>query len=365
MIMHVSSWEVCCGIAKHLSYWLPFASAYRKHHILAESPPPWVVESPGWYIEGVSNERTWRRSTLEVADAITKAAGEKSAKVIHLQYAPDFMPFDALRRVAGWCKDNDTFLVATMHVVMDVPEFLHQNKAILRWMDQVVVGTPAMKLEAERIARMHNITIRRPVRVIFLPVPPIPTRVVEKMTPGPVVLSWGMLGGVKGLLEVSRAVKMLRDYKYVDAVHKIVGKAFTGEQRSNLEELRRVADSSDGCVRVVDDFPNDAEIYRLCQESHAIVINHKSGYPSSSGSVSLSVASGTPTIVNRSTIYSGYSEMGAVLESDGTAGSIAGMIERVVEDPGILNRGRTMMLQNIMAPIVAAQYEDVYREVLR
>ncbi len=364
MILHVSTWEVCCGLAKHLSYWLPFSPFYRKHHVLAEVPPPWSVEDGKWSIEGVTSDRLWKRGTNEVADVIMREGEKVEAKVVHLQYDPTFFSFDVIRRISGWAKENDVKLVCTMHVVQDIPTYTLQNKAVMRWMDQVVVGSPAMKEAAENLAKLFHIPLRRPVKVIFLPVPPPPPRIKEKMSPSPVILSWGMLSGVKGILEVSRAVQMLRDYKYKDIIHLIIGKAFTGGQKENLEKLQMVAKGSDGGIRIIDSFLSDAEVYERCREAHVIVVNHLDGYPSSSGSVALSVASGTPTIVSRSTIYSGYPEVGAVLVSDGTAGSIAGQIERVLDDPGLLIKGREIMLGKISPSIVASQYESVYREML-
>lgn len=350
-----------CGIAKHLSYWLP--ELRRPAVICAEHPPYWhssVVSDWNTF----PTERCWRRGAADALQSACAFAEAQDARIIHLQWDPSFFPLSAMLGYSEWAATRNVRTVVTAHTLMDDDQFVWENKQILCLADQFVVGTPAMVKAFTDYATRFGIRLRRPIRWIPLSAPHVaqPPPVAADPLSGPIILTWGFLGGFKGHAEVLDAVRLIRSFA-PGARYVVVGRAMTGEQRNNMESLRQQSERDPGLLEVREGFLGDDEIIALCQSADCIVLNHQVRHISSSGTVVVSVASGTPVVVNDSPMFSGYIESGAVrVAAPGPAG-IADAILDVLSDGHSLIAGRSEMIARTTPEAVAAQYEQVYSEL--
>jgi len=358
-VAHVTPWGIPCGVAKHLSYWLASVSADWDSVILADHPPPWY--GPPEDTEGWPVDRCWNRSRAESLPDIQAAVESCRAKIVHWQWDPSFFPYRAILAYGEWAADTGVRTVATLHTLEDIDVFAFQNQSMLRVVDQVVVGTPGMADAWTAYAKRFHIRLARPIRVIPLPVPPVPPTPAPKATPAPLVLTWGMLGHGKGHETVLEAVKLLRQGDYPEARYLVVGRALTGEQKQHLADLEKLAATEDALELRVD-WPSEQDIYALCGSAHAIALNHQWQHESSSGTVALSVASGTPVVVSVSPMFSGYE--GAVRVAGDTAQAWANALADAIGQPEQFAAGRAEVLRRITGAAVAAQYEQIYSSLL-
>ena len=359
LVAHISSWGVPCGIAKHLSYWLQKARAgpYR-HIVFAEDSPAWYGPPADW--NTVEAIRCWRRGRPDTFANIARPAEERGVSLIHLQYDPTLCTFEWLLKLESWATDKGIPIVATMHNMMFDDMYVWQNKLILRIADQVVVGTPVMAEAVLAYAARFGLQLRREPRVIPLPAPKVITSRPKK--PAWRVLTWGFLSGHKGHTEVYEAVRSLRKSGLSGLGYCVSGHAITGEQRERLDGLIALAEK-DPLMEVYDKFCTDDKIMELCAASAVIVLNHRLDVASSSGSVVLSVASGSPVVVSDSPMFSGYTEPKAVLTAG--KGQLAGAILDVLNCPEQLDAGRKEVLEKIAPEAVAREYEEVYHGIGR
>lgn len=327
--------------------------------ILAEIPPGYYGATEDW--SGPPVVRCWERSKATALRNVQWQAEKQGLGILHWQYDPNFFPPKTIKAYAEWAEWHGIRTVVTVHVLVDIPVFAWTDKAICRHADQIVAGTPALRQAWQDYAQRFNIPLRRPVAQVPLPAPISFGVRPEKLGPGPVILTWGMLGHGKGHRETYEAVCRLRRGAFPDAKYLIVGQALTGEQHDNLEELQRLEARSDGALEVRNLFLDEHGLYRLCASVDAIVLNHQWQHPSSSGTVALSVMSGTPVVVSRSPMFSGYIECGAVKVAKPWARGLAAAIESVLWRPEQLVAGRRQIVPQITGYAVAMQYENLYR----
>jgi len=356
---HVTPWGVKCGIAKHLSYWRRFLPETRREIILASHPPQWLEPIEDW--PGPKVIRCYKRGEIDLVN-LRQAATETGCHILHLQWDPSFYNWKGLLGLSEWAEQAGVLITATLHVVLDEDPFAREMKMILRVADQVVVGTPAMKAAAEDVAAKYQITPRRPIRVIPLSHPEVWFKGREGGGRRPLILTWGMPGALKRQGMILEAVRLLRRQGYPNARFVIAGNAITGEQRNAVAAIRQDAAGEPDILQVRDEWLGDQMLADLCCEADVIVLNHEWPHPSSSGTIALSVASGTPVVVARSTMYSGYE--GATFQiRDDNANGIARAIARALKDPRARDQGIGEVLLSIEPKAVAAQYEDVYRQI--
>lgn len=363
-VAHVTPWGVHCGIAKHLSYWIPHQR--RPGVICAERVPFWHTVTEDW--NTFPSARCWSRSTRDALFNATARAREYNARIIHLQWDPSFFPFDALTEYARVAAAQNLRTVVTAHTLVDDGQFTWENKAVLRLADQIAVGTPGMVKAFTEYAAQFAIPLKRPVRWVPLAVPNVYARsALSDPAPagesnGPLILTWGFLGGIKGHLEICEAVRLLRRYAPAARLM-IAGRAMTGEQRENLQRLQALAASAPDMICVREGFLSDAEVYDLCRSASCVVLNHQVRHNSSSGTVALSVASGAPVVVSDSPMFGGYAEAHAVKVAEPGPDGLADAILDVLTDESQLDAGRAEMMKRAAAPAVAAEYESIYQEL--
>lgn len=357
VVAHVSPWGIHCGIAKHLSYWLPHVPPDRRMVMLAEDPPKWYEQREDW--PGLEVDRCWQRGKADALPNIQAAAERHGVGIVHWQYDPSWFPPKYVDAYGEWACARDVKTVVTAHTLEDVKPFIWHQKAILRNVDQLVVGTPGMARAWKAYAERFQIPIRRPIEVVPLPAPPIAPPGEEHLGEGPIILTWGMLSTGKGHTEVHLAVCALRKAGYPNARYLIVGQAITGEQRNNLAALRAVEATGGGTIEIVEEFRDEDALYRLCRGADVIVLNHQWQHESSSGTVALSVASGTPTVVSTSPMFSGYE--GAVIVAERGVEGMVAAIERALVEPDCCSEGRARVMELITGEAVAARYEGIYQ----
>ena len=353
VVAHVTPWGVHCGIAKHLSYWLPHVPPDRPMHILGEKPPHYYGEVEDW--PGPPVTRCWVRGKGHELGSIRAAAEACGAGIVHWQFDPSFFPHKFMAEYAEWAGALGIKTVTTAHTLEDTQCFTWSNKALLRCVDALIVGTPGMQKAWQDYAARFHIPLRRAVEVIPLPAPPVPPYTGRKLTPGPVVLTWGMLGKGKGHGEVLDAVLLLRAQGHPKARYLVVGQAITGEQRQNVDALRARAAEHPGVLEIREGYLTEDELYGLCQSCHVIALNHQWQHQSSSGTVALSVASGVPVVTSASPMFDGYE--GAVLTAQwGPEGW------REALEAALVNKqlNRDDIMRRISPETVAGQYEEVY-----
>lgn len=354
MVLHVSPWGVHCGIAKHLSYWLPHLRVPSA--ICAEIKPAWhkVVETWG----DVPCTRAWTRGSAHALADVAAMADSLGANIVHWQWDPSFFPFRAMEEYERWVLKTGTRTVVTAHVLYDDDLFTWENKKMLTLADQLVVGTPHMVNAFAEYAERYQVRLYADPRCVCLPAPRIPGLATRRSKRrGVHIGTWGFTGGHKGHAEIADAVQMLSD-SGTPAKYIVAGRALTGEQRETVERLRNRPN-----VEVREGFLTDEQVYKFCRSLDCVVLNHRCHRPSSSGTVALSVASGTPVVVSESPMFSGYSDTAAVKVASPGAEGIAAAIAAVLRDPTQLDSGRKTMLKRNDPAAVARQYEDIYSEV--
>jgi len=361
-VAHVTTWGVHCGVAKHLSYWLPHVR--RPGVICAEHPPSWHSSIENW--NTLPSVRCWRRGSADGLMAAALVAEEHNAGIIHLQWDPSFFSFDAICQYREWAAARGIRTVITAHVLLDIPVYTWETKAVLTMADQFVVGTPAMVEAFHEYSARFSLPLKRPVRWVPLAAPEMPDDQPAPYdgSPGPLILVWGFLGGLKGHAETVEAVRRLREF--APTAHLLIaGRAITGEQRQNVDRLRLLAKADPDLLEVREGFMADDDLYALCRSADCIVLNHQWKHPSSSGTIAISVASGTHVVVSQSLMFSGYVEAGAVkaVDAPGPDGLVDAILDILTAEHQ-LDSGRAEMMARIAAPAVAAQYESIYNEIL-
>ena len=359
---HVTPWGVHCGVAKHLSYWLPEAAAHRPHFVLAEYPPWWHSSVAEW--NTCPSIRCWKRSQPDNLHTPCQIALEQGMKILHWQWDPSFFPWTAITEYETWAQNAGIRTVVTAHTLHDLDEFTWVNKAVLKMADAVAAGTPGLVAALTDYAARFCIPLKSPIRLIPLPVPEMGSSIVRRPSSvvNPVVLTWGFLGAGKGHLAILDAVRELRAYA-PGAIYRVAGRAMTGEQRNTVDSLLSASADDPGLLDLREGWLDDEEILSLCREADAIALNHVWRNQSSSGTVALSVASGTPVVVSDSPMFSGYAESGAVkVAAPGPNGFLDALLD-VLTKPDQLAAGRAEMMKRIAAPVVASQYEAIYQEL--
>lgn len=360
-VAHVTTWSVPCGIAKHLSYWLPHLPPSRACRIAAEIPPPWYEAHPagdGW--PALPSKRCWHRGRPDVFASL--AADFADCRILHFQWDPSFYPAKEFEAFADDARRRGVSTVVTAHTLELDEVWTLANKAMLRAADRIVVGTPAMAQACRDYAARFNIRLRRPVEEIPLPCPPVPSHVSgpkASVNGSPLIVSWGLLGKLKGHEEVIHAVEKLRSRRWSKARCIVQGVALTGEQKKNLEALHalRLGD----WFEVREQWASEAELYALCRMADAVVLNHCWAHASSSGTVALSVASGASVVVSNSPMFSGYE--GAVIVAGGAHNGMVDALVQAFDPPPWLVEGRRKRLLEIAPAAVAARYEAIYAEL--
>lgn len=353
---HVTPWGIPCGLAKHLSYWLRHVT--RPCFMYAEDPPNWYPTVEDW---GMDVQRIWRRGKADGLEHVQEAAMLDGLRLVHWQWDPSFFPWRTINAYGEWARRFGVRTVVTIHTLEDNPVFTYPNKALLRNADVLVVATPGMKAAWEDYAAGFHITVRHPIRVIPLPVPPLSyggAGYPSTASPGPIILTWGMLGKLKGHLPVWQAVQHLRSHGMPNARYVVAGQAITGEQKQNLDALQAEAKDSGGALEVRAGFVPELELYDLCRSVDVIVLNYQWEHQSSSGAGAISVASGTPVVTSRSPMFASCKD--AVYRCGKEPEEIAAAIESVLADPSALMRGRAELLPSITGETVARQYEEAY-----
>jgi len=362
---HVTPWGVHCGIAKHLSYWLPFAAARRPQFVLAEYPPWWHTAVMDWNTCG--SIRCWKRSHPDNLKIPCRVALEQGINILHWQWDPSFFPWEAIKEYEAWAQAAGVKTVATIHTLHEEDEFTWVTKAVLGAVDIVAAGTPGLVDALTAYAGRFAIPLKSAIRYVPLPVPAPPAlnRVAQppSAVKGPVILTWGFLGTGKGHLAILDAVRRIRRDYAPGAVYRVAGRAMTGEQKNNVDTLLKAANGCPGLLDLQERWFSDEEIAALCREADVIALNHVYQHQSSSGTVALSVASGTPVVVSDSPMFSGYAEADAVkVAQDGPDGFHDALLD-VLTKPDQLDAGREWMMRRIAAPTVADQYESIYQEL--
>ena len=360
-IAHVTPWGIRCGVARHLSYWLALANGDNEHLILASNPPHWYGNPEDWL--DIPCIRCWERAQDDALTNVWREAQTFGADVIHLQYDAQFWHWTAIGPFLEQAHRAGVPVVATAHVLHDLTEnFTRANCALLESVDLLVVGTPAMREAFENYAKQFHFSMRRPVLEIPLAVPTPPTGTVAKEALGPTVVSFGFLGGHKGHDGVIEGVRQMRSRGYPDARYIVAGDAFTGEQRQTLEALRAHEKATPGMVIARAGFMTEDEIYRLCQGADLVVFNHRLNYRSSSGTVLFGITSGTPVVVaDVPMLTSGFD--GVVWPvGDGPEDWSTAMV-RALGAGDVRAEVQAAAAKRLAAPVVAAQYEAVYRKL--
>lgn len=360
---HVTPWGVHCGIAKHLSYWLHYAAARRPHFVLAEYPPWWHTTTMNW--NTCPSIRCWKRSQPDNLRVVQKVAIEQGVKIIHWQWDPSFFPWEAVKEHEQWARDSGIKTVVTIHTLHEDDEFTWVTKAVLAAVDMIAAGTPGLVAGLTDYAARFAIPLKSPVRYVPLAVPFRPDHVAQppSAVEGPVILTWGFLGTGKGHMAILEAVRRLRREYAPNAVYRVIGRAMTGEQKNNVAALLRAASAEEGLLDLQERWFTDDEVAAHCRAADVIALNHVFRHQSSSGTVALSVASGTPVVVSDSPMFCGYAESGAVKVA---APGIDGMTEALLDvltKPDQLAAGRETMMRIIAAEAVASQYEVIYQEL--
>ncbi len=356
LVAHITPWGVRCGIAKHLSYWLAARQTGRPMTIIAETPPTWQGEAEDWL--GLPCKRLWKRGAVDAVEQIKQGLIESGAAIAHWQWDPTFWPPEAIRQYGEWARQNGIQTVVTSHILMDVDPYVLANKALLRSTDQLVVGNARMATAWTEYATRFPIPVHRPVKVVPLAAPPAPAYAGPKGIPEPMILTWGMLGGGKDHLKIAEAVKIVRTMGYPNAHYYIVGKAITGEHWNQVAAIEKCGLANPGLLMLRNEWICDAEVYRLCQKATVIVLHHNWQHASSSGTIAISLASGTPVVVSQSPMFDGY--QGAVFEAGPNSEDIARAIVRAIQYPDEIGAGRQAVLARINAQVVALEYEGIY-----
>ena len=360
---HVTPWGVHCGIAKHLSYWLPFAASRRPQFILAEYPPWWHTTATEW--NTCPSIRCWKRSQPDNLQVPCKVAVEQAVRIMHWQWDPSFFPWTAIQEYEPWAQAAGMKTVVTAHTLHDVDEFTWVNKAILKIADVIAAGTPGLVAALTDYAARFCIPLKSPIRLISLPVPEISPALctLRSALCAPVILTWGFIGSGKGHLAILDAVRRIRQEYAPGAIYRVAGRAMTGEQRNTVAALFDAASDEPGLLDLREGWLDDEEVFSLCREASVVALNHIHRHESSSGTVALSVASGTPVVVSDSPMFSGYAETGAVKVADPGPDGFVDAILDLLTKPDQLDRGRERMMQRISSPVVASQYEAIYQEL--
>lgn len=359
-VAHVTSWGIPCGIARHLSYWLPCIGSEWRVKILASVPPYWY--SKPHHSWGADVTRCWERGQSGALNGIKAEVQRCSASVVHFQFDPTWFDWKELSAFCSWARSHGVHTVATTHIVKDDDAWVYQNKQLCRDFDCIVGGTPGMAQAWRDIAAKFSIPLRGPVEYVPLAVPPVPAGL--RSSDNHDVLTWGMLGHGKGHTAVWEAVKSLSG-KYPDIRYRIIGAALTGEHRENLAELREIAKDSEGRMVIEERWPNEDEIYAECKRSAVIALAHVYPYQSSSGTVAISVASGTPVVAVESPMFDGYD--GAVEWARESNGGIAAAIDRVFQGKGATARAKAADKAAAFAngSNVAHLYTAIYEKLLK
>ena len=361
MIGHVTTWGIHCGLAKHLSYWLPHLPPERHSVMLAEEPPHWYPPAEDW--PGPAVVRCWKRGQVDVFADIKKAVDEFGVTILHLQWDPSFFPWRATMDLEELAAKRGVKIVITAHVLVEPPLWVRETNAVLRSADQVVAGTPALtEALMGRAAQFHFRPVR-PIRTVPLPVPEMPPRPETRQGGGPFVLTWGLLGAGKGHVRIYHACRMLRERGHSGIRYAVMGHAVTREQEGRAAELEALIAQDGDMLSLKRGFASDAEIAEACYAASVIVLGHNWTRYSSSGTVAISVASGTPVVVSESPMFSGYVEEGAVRVCDGTPEGIADAIVWAVKNHALLAAGRDLVMPRITGQAVARQYEMIYQDL--
>jgi len=356
---HITPWGVHCGIAKHLSYWLP--KLRRPSVIYAEDPPPWYTTRETWGTW--PQERIWQRGAPGALTRIVQRAAKDGAGILHLQWDPGFFAWQDVNDAKGQLDLHEIKLIVTAHCLVADRPWTLPNKAMLRAVDRLAVGTPAMVEAFTKYAAGFQITLRAPVAHVPLPHAPGASglrRAVGDLSEA-VILTWGMLGSMKGHTETLEAVRFLRGNGCPGARYIVMGRALTGEQRRNLETLREHAATDPAALEIYEGFHTDEDIIGACRQADVIVLNHQADYASSSGTIATSVASGTPVVVSRSRMFSGYEGAVAVAEP-GTEG-LAKTIDAVLHRRADRDWRYFRVCARTAPSSVARAYEDIYKEL--
>lgn len=362
VVVHVTPWEVPCGIARHLSYWLRRATQHTPL-ICAEEPPSWLPRDRDsyWRDFDFSVVPCWRRGHPGGLRKALQIAMSANAEIIHLQWDPSFFPAPDLDEFFQAAERAEIQTVATVHTLHDSDLYVRENKALLRGAASIVAGTPGLAGALGEYARRFSIRTHSSIDVVPLAYPDqvreeaMGTRAFESR---PVVLTWGMTGGVKGMLQVLRAVHVLRE-RHPQATYVVAGAAITGEQRQTVSALRE-ADQSVGALRLIGEFLREGQVRWLCRQADVICLNHQATHHSSSGTVALSVASGTPVVVSDSPMFDLYREADAVLTAGKTFMDMADALVRAIRIPDERARQVEAINARASARSVADAYEYKY-----
>ena len=316
MIGHITTWGVQCGIAKHLSYWLSFVHHPERHIIFSEFPPVWLPSCDSF--PSLSVIRCWKRGS---GMGLTSVIGsiDPSIKVLHVQFDPSFFSFDDIRSFNILSSQLGVKKVFTFHSIPEWPLFAKEIHEVLREADVVVVGTPAMEEALVKRCGEHHIPAKRIV-LIPLPAPFVPSAVAvadgkKEKGPGfPELLMWGFPSCYKREFEVLKQVELL--LKEFPSLHcLVVGSAITKEHENTLAQMLAFSERRPW-LEVRNEWLGDEELTRLCRKADCIILNHANQWPSSSGTVGVSIASGTPVVISESLMFSGFEKAAISARSD-------------------------------------------------
>ena len=162
---HITTWGMHCGIAKHLSYWLP--ELRRPSLIYAEDSPPWYTQREEW--GPWPQPRVWRRGEKGALTSVVKRAAADGIGILHLQWDPGFFSWQDMNDAKTQLDLHEIKLLVTAHCLMDDRPWTFANKAMFRAADRLAVGTPAMVEAFTNYANRFSIMLKKPVAHVPLP----------------------------------------------------------------------------------------------------------------------------------------------------------------------------------------------------
>lgn len=302
LVAHITPWRVQCGVAKHLSYWLGVSDP-QQHMILRERPPLWLPESnhfPALQEETMAWERGERSPLRKLLFCLPEGVD-----IVHVQFDPTFFRSDDLREFFSGLGKRGLPSVFTFHSLTGLQVYRKQERIVFQSADRLVVGTTGMYGELEK-ASVPNFK----ERVFLIPLA-APKEAYEAPPhykgPGkPEVLLWGFPSAHKQQLESLQELERLRDIKS-KLQCKVIGNPITSEQKNTMDEIWEYAQGRPW-VTVEREFLEDDRLIRMCKRAHVIILNHNVQWSGSSGTVAVSVASGTPVLINNSKMFSDYED---------------------------------------------------------
>ena len=292
----VTSWNTRCGIA-----------SYSEHLLRGMSQDIRVFASRTQFLnqdDDARVNRCWTQGDEDELKDLRAAIEAASIDVLVVQFNYGFFDFSRLPLFLQSQLDAGKKVVVELHSTTDPVQASYKKLAdllpVLQRCARVLVHSPADMNRLKQLGLVSNVTLF-PLGVLQ----GAPAAKKVSNTPQFVLASYGFFLPHKGLLELIRALVILKSQGIPIALKMINAEYPAAPSREAIEQARLEIESAQmqGCIELITEYQDDTESLRQLAEADLIVFPYQNTGESSSAAVRHGIASGRPVAVTPLEIF--------------------------------------------------------------